>query len=634
MLKGKKIISLCLSCISDISSRALIGRLSTLLSERGCKLFVYNSCSDLYNEKLSEVGDVSVFNLIDFDVTDVLIIHYERVGNKELIDSLLTRAKEKNVPVIMFGKDHEGCISVSFDYDWGFENVVRHIVEEHGISDVHMISGIKDNEFSERRNEVFRKVLKENGITFHNDMISYGMFWSMPAKNETQKLIDEDRVPRAIICANDAMALAVADHLKENGYRIPEDVIVTGFDGIEEINFASPRITSSECVFENIAEKIDELMPDILEGKLTEGRFYIPPSLLLSQSCGCGEGKPITITGQYGSLSDNFGRYMSEEAALARLGAHIQTATTLENALAMLNNNQENLLYDLNIILKNECIDKTVNPLFSDNKSSFGETMCSFWDSDNNLSTPILNFRRKEIIPNLDRYMKEDHPIIFSVLHFLNIPLGYVAFHFEDCEYCNYVKITQTVSALSNAIGGLRIMRYQKYLNERIEENYRTDALTGLYNRRGFSSLYAQLISSLAEYEVITFMLVDLDGLKGINDKFGHDEGDSAISTVADAMRKVFPPGVICCRFGGDEMAAATKMSLDETSIRRAFDKYFRDYNKKSGKPYEVSASIGIYRASQDESLDFEYLLKKSDTLMYIDKQSRKAAKAKAAEKA
>lgn len=163
-------------------------------------------------------------------------------------------------------------------------------------------------------------------------------------------------------------------------------------------------------------------------------------------------------------------------------------------------------------------------------------------------------------------------------------------------------------------------MRYQNYLARRLEETYKSDALTGLYNRSGFTREYDRLIAQ--SRGVVTIALADLDGLKYINDNFGHGEGDVAIRTVAQALKAACPEGAVCTRFGGDEMIAVIEGECTEP-LRERLNALLEDHSKKSGKPYRVSASLGIY-VSRDESKDFEELMKKADKLMYADKMEKK----------
>lgn len=95
------------------------------------------------------------------------------------------------------------------DYEAGFEQAVRHIIEYHGITDTAMIAGIEGKEHSEQRIMAYKKVLAENNLPFTDDMLSYGDYWSGPAQKAVEEMIARGHVPKAIICANDMMAITV-----------------------------------------------------------------------------------------------------------------------------------------------------------------------------------------------------------------------------------------------------------------------------------------------------------------------------------------------------------------------------------------------------------------------------------------
>ena len=126
------------------------------------------------------------------------------------------------------------------------------------------------------------------------------------------------------------------------------------------------------------------------------------------------------------------------------------------------------------------------------------------------------------------------------------------------------------------------------------------------------------------EDSLVTVVLADLDGLKFINDCYGHGEGDVAISTVAAALRHACPPQALCVRFGGDEMLAVIAGDCDEAEIRNKLDSFLTARNAEYEKPYEISASVGIYASQNPGELDFEELIKTSDKLMYEEKQAKK----------
>ena len=124
----------------------------------------------------------------------------------------------------------------------------------------------------------------------------------------------------------------------------------------------------------------------------------------------------------------------------------------------------------------------------------------------------------------------------------------------------------------------------------------------------------------------LTVILTDLDGLKHINDKFGHDEGDNAIRASAHALRDACPEGTLCLRFGGDEMLGVYNGVLDEAALREEFNKKLDGYNASSGKPYKISASLGMYVLTSSDAEDLDELIKKSDKLMYFNKKSKQSS--------
>ena len=120
----------------------------------------------------------------------------------------------------------------------------------------------------------------------------------------------------------------------------------------------------------------------------------------------------------------------------------------------------------------------------------------------------------------------------------------------------------------------------------------------------------------------VLLALTDLNGLKHINDTFGHADGDIAISTVGKALSRISAENYTCARFGGDEFVAACKISHPEdashisTQIREDLDQF----NLHSGKPYEVSASIGIVSVVPTHDTTLDELIKYADEKMYEEK--------------
>lgn len=155
------------------------------------------------------------------------------------------------------------------------------------------------------------------------------------------------------------------------------------------------------------------------------------------------------------------------------------------------------------------------------------------------------------------------------------------------------------------------------------------DELTGLNNRRGFLAL-AEHHVKLANRSGMPFMVafVDLDGMKKINDNFGHQEGNRALVEAANVLRDSCRRSDILSRIGGDEFAILIA-DVDEDCgalVLRRIQQKLDSCNTNAGRRYALSLSIGIVAANVNEPADLEQLLNQADALMYAQKQKKKAA--------
>ncbi len=162
---------------------------------------------------------------------------------------------------------------------------------------------------------------------------------------------------------------------------------------------------------------------------------------------------------------------------------------------------------------------------------------------------------------------------------------------------------------------------------EELESLSLKDDLTGLYNRRGFLTLAEQeLKHATRTSDRFVLVFADLDGLKQINDQFGHHEGSHAIVKAADILKQTFRTSDIIARLGGDEftvLALAASGDNAET-IKARLQEKIRRLNLRRELPYELSVSIGIVLLDPHSKLSIEELISKADAAMYEHKHSMK----------
>ncbi|MDE7323514.1 MAG: GGDEF domain-containing protein [Lachnospiraceae bacterium] len=618
MLKGYKIIALCLSAIQDASNICFISELNDVLCKHGYRIFLYHMSTDMGWCDNVRDSETLVFNLIDYSIVDTVVIMDEKIKSRTVTEHIIHNAKAAGVPIIIVDGQCDGCTNVRFDYRAGIEKIVRHVVTEHNPQKLHFMAGNRGNQFSEERIKVFERVLEEYGIGFDRErMVSYGDFWARPTIKATLRLIENGHVPEAIICANDVMAINVAAVLIKNGYRIPEDIIITGFDGIEEIHMTQPRITTCCCDFRELAG----IVIDLIRKGTPAGDYYAQPRLMLSESCGCTYDSKIDILNSFSQLNSRFYRYQDDNQVLTQIAEDMQGCRHIEEVPAMMGHRVMNHMC---CYLNQWCTDNSVDPMTM-HQDSFDDEMYILYNAEAPKPFVPMKFARKGIIPNLDELLERRYPLIFMELDFMNVTFGYVCFCYKSCDSTDYTKIPQIVTAVNMGIGGLLNKRYQNYLAKRIEHIYIHDSLTGLYNRLGFNREFEKLTKRVREKEgIVTVVLADLDGLKGINDNYGHAAGDNAIHTVAIALKSSCPEGALCVRFGGDEMLAVMEGDYEISVIREKMKNWLEDYNSKACNPYTVSASLGILSTDDTEELEFEDLLKRVDALMYQEKRRKK----------
>ena len=622
MIEGKKIIAVCIARMQDDISRNYVEELNKAISPLGYRLLVYTTCAIVNNESEYADPEFSVYDFIQYDVVDTVIIFEDLILNQAVTDELIRRAKEKEVPVIVMGERHEGCVNVTYDHDNDFEEIIRHMIEIHHVKKFHLIAGMKGNFYSDIREQAFKNTIESYGIPFDDSMVSYGYFCSYFAEVATEKLIASGNLPEAVLCANDRMAMAVCAVFEKHGIKVPEDVAVTGFDGIEEIAYTSPRITSVFCDPMDIAEEIKNvlLQQENLSGQTKT--FLVPMKLSIGESCGCKGETSKNVSEYLNLLNDRMYRFKDEELELSKVTNKILRCETLEQVAAQLHHP---ILYSLGCVIEKNCIDEKVEPShYSVKKRDADRDMVLLFDSNITEGFVPRNFSLKEISPHLDYALEQGVTIMITALHHMGEPMGYATFCYNEISAGNCLKIAQTANAISSAFGGYRNLRHEQYLSKQIADMYKTDVLTGLYNRRGFEQEYHKLLDGKKEDRRLTVIFADLDGLKYINDHYGHKEGDFAIRAVADALREVCPEGSLVTRFGGDEMLAVCSTPCEPEKIKSQFSQYFIDLNEKVKKEYGINASVGVYVTEENEILEFEELMEKSDKLMYEEKERRK----------
>lgn len=635
----KKNICVCGSCLSETFEAEIMENIIKRANVYGYSVHIYATIEELYDKTANNEGEASIFELIQYENLAGIVIFGERIKDLDVCKSIISKAKEHDIPVVSIDMYFDGCYNIGYDYNVAFEQIVRHVIEHHGCRDVYVMGGFEGNSFSEARIDIVRKVLNEYGITLKDDHIGYGNFWSAPCKEAFRKFLDSGiTLPEAIISVNDSMAITILEELRLRGYNVPEDVIVTGFDGVDEEKYCYPRLTTAAQ--DNVAS--GRLAVDIIDriskGGACESENIIPFTVRFSQSCGCQMKKHEIYMSYVRTLLDR----IDGDHQFSRFMDQMREKLTLVKDI---NNIYENLDEFIGYLEEYSncfiCTDKnllSVDPEFFEkiDNSNPDEDMVLFKCNTEKpmYDTNLISYSKSELLPDYDKHINDVTNMIFMPIHMLDDVFGYCAFFLKD-DIGYFYKLSQFVTSLALVFSTVkqscemnRAFEELSAVKAEIEKLYIIDPLTGSYNRRGFYQEFAKLINNKTSGYVI-LLSADVDYLKYINDNFGHNEGDYAIIALSDALRHLVGDNGIVARFGGDEYTVALYVDkysdLQKINVSDIIDSFTNKKNETGGKPYMLQFSYGYEVIKLPMYRDIDQIIEVSDERMYEMKKRHHA---------
>ncbi len=158
------------------------------------------------------------------------------------------------------------------------------------------------------------------------------------------------------------------------------------------------------------------------------------------------------------------------------------------------------------------------------------------------------------------------------------------------------------------------------------------DDLTKVRNRRGFFLIGEHMLfEAQRDNRPLTVLFFDLDGLKAVNDSFGHDIGSDLLRHFASLLQEHFRKSDVVARLGGDEFAVVSSSGDSQIALKR-LERVIAAINKADKRPYKLSFSVGVASYSAASSAqNFNELVAAADASMYRKKHAKKGSTARAA---
>lgn len=585
-------------------------------------VFVFANFGSYNDNVLYAEGEKAIVYLPEVSAFQGLIVAEDTLD----IDGMGAELEEylrKNAacPIVYLRSPKDDFYNIRVDDLEAMEDVTRHFVVDHGFRDICFMTGKKEYADAQNRYRGFLNVMEEAGIPVTEHMVFEGDYWREKGKEAVDWFMEgRETYPEAIICSNDYMALSVCEELEKRGVCVPEKVCVSGYDNITDAEFHQPSLTTVRIPFEKIGMRAVEMIDNVCSGRIQEHIERVKGELVLRKSCGCGRQE---IPLNWSELREKIYIQDNNIKQIVFMTTDSQDAFEENDYLRVAENYIDNIRFDEAYL----CLCDEEEKKQKDEADGFTQNMVlkRFYTAAHQAVSMEQKFPRRELLP--PGVLEDERPAAFLVfgIHCKHNIYGYIALNFSEDQWPD--SFTQAyLMSLANAIED-GVMHQNIIGLEQIKMSYLKDSLTGIYNRRGFEKNLRQIYEGLQKgREHLSIVSIDMDGLKYINDHYGHGEGDEALRRLARVMESIAGERDVCARMGGDEFAML--LLSEEGSRNDSFEEVFitavREEEESADKPYPFHASIGICALGENNGLSLMECMQLADKRMYEQKKKNK----------
>lgn len=596
-----------------------------IAKENNADVYIFNCYDYVEFSGYPNATGFSIYRLINYEEYDGIIILSDLIKNPRVLEMERQRILKSGKPAVSINLKLKDISCMRIDNYTGFYELVTHLIKEHNARNLFYIDGNENSlDFTERR-KAFRMALQDNQIELNRENIftvehssfNYGY-------NAASEIFSSDRkLPDAIVCANDLIALGVLKAAAERNIKIPEQLKIAGYDGNY---FARNVIPAISTVNDNAFKIGTESAKRVLTGFTEVQDFKIKSMPIYQGSCGC-ESKIITDQKLFSlkflseiSQSENFAAQLNQIEEIFTDAADVFTLLT--NLELFFSKSHAFEGSDFCIFLKADWASVLINSEENlPQNLSYGNQVQAITSIQNNVKYPREIIKTKDLIPSK---MHSD-----ECNTFLFIPI------FNHSYVHGYFVCKNSLSMISNYHGhqwtrtfGACIERFRKknmykQMSQQFLRLSTRDALSGMLNRVGMEKLAKPFYQQNKHNGLTTVLFfVDINSMKTINDKFGHLHGDLAVKTIAQAVLQVVPRNWLCIRYGGDEfLVVGNSKNYNGEDYCKMITQMVLKKSSTMHLPYNLSASVGTLSVPANSPLSLEEAIEKVDEIMYEQKQ-------------
>ena len=606
------------------------------VQECGDDLYIFNTYGGFEPEQAYNECEYNIFKLPLESQLDGVVLISNNMDSINRLTDVIQMCEKKHLPCIAIELEIPGLHCIGTDNYAAMTAMVEHLVSVHGCKTFNYVGGPSDHLENCQRKQAFVDVLEKHGLLVEETRIRDYDFTREGGERAFADFYEAGiALPDAVVCANDNMAIGYTEALDNYGYSVPEDTIVTGFDNLFEAKCHAPGIASIGRSKEVLGEACIEQIYGMLEGKEYQSHVFLPFTFSPNESCGC-----KSCSENIAAIKKGLNRRGYQNQQLRWRMNLIQKRLLTCQTEAELNKTLYTELQNIDIqkfaILLNQEEDIKC---WSAQSGRMGEKRpFSDWMRIVFQGKPDLGSNSSEVLETVKLVPEElcgdaneSEVFLFMPLHMHGIQYGYCVMG-EHIDYIENENLFFWISIMDLVIVHVRQNISIRMLNNKLSRMYMQDAMTGIYNRFALKHFGEPLLErNRMEGRRTLFLFADMDGLKAINDTYGHEAGDLSIKNLAYVMQQSCPDSTyFCIRYGGDEFLMMGTCDSEEFAhaIQENIEQKLREAVPVSGVPVRLSASIGYFLTSDaDAGHSLDEYISQADQMMYQIKKERKQRK-------
>ena len=467
----------------------------------GFDVCIFSMYRKYQDTPVHEQGESNIFSLMNPEKFSGAVILKDSIQTENASLKLEKRLKNTfDKPIVVIEKESDLFPSIYIDSYTAVFELITHLIKDHGCSDIAFVSGKKWHRHSKERLKAYCDAMEEAGLAVSPKRIFYGDYWYQSGEVYAEQLLSQDeKLPDAIACANDQMAIGLCKAFTAHGIRVPEDIRVVGYDSTYEGQTSPCTITSALIPSEDFGEYAFDFLMHKMRGEVPSA-FTLKPKLLYGESCGChNENMP-----EYHIKREKWGTEISEEGFDSIFNTMNETLVAQSSLLEFITS-VYSYVYQLGDIQEfHLCLNsqwENMGNNFKVKNEGYSENMIYairyFSDHSNNIAGIDQTFHSACMLPDLDAERDMPAAYIFTPLFFGENCFGYAAVRYKN-ELNSYDDIYRRwICSINIALEAVNRNIRQKMLQKRLERI-----------RNSKFAIYSYAYDSLDEKEKADYSLV------------------------------------------------------------------------------------------------------------------------------